>query len=45
MDDKNDDMYPLKFKILKLFFFLPHVCVDLGHNNMNLAKLISKIRK
>ena len=25
--------------------FSPHVSVDLRHNNMNLAKLISKIRK
>ena len=36
-------MYPLKIKENS---FLPQICaVDLGHNHMNLAKLISKICK
>ena len=44
MVDKNAGIYPLK----NFFFenrFSSQVSVDLGHNNMSLAKLISKIRK
>ena len=44
MADKNAGMYPLK---IQNFWksFLPQVCVDLKHNSVNLAKLISKICK
>ena len=45
MGDKNAGMYyvPPENSIFWIFF-LSQACVHLGHNNMNLTKLISKIR-
>ena len=40
----NVTFYPSKFKIFQNCFW-PIVSIYLGHNNMNLAKPISKIRK